>query len=75
MFLSSRVAVMSARPGRITHLIDVDLVRPRGLDTRESPRYFELITEVREALRTGEARDDEDRVASLERSVAEGGIG
>ena len=54
VFLSSRVAVMSARPGRITRLVDVDLPRPRGLETRESPRYFNLITEVREALRGGE---------------------
>ena len=45
---------MSARPGRITRLVEVDLPRPRGLETRESPRYFELITEVREALRGGE---------------------
>ncbi len=41
-------------PGRITRLVDVDLPRPRGLETRESPRYFALITEVREALRAGE---------------------
>ena len=74
VFLSSRVAVMSARPGRITHLIDVDLERPRGLATRESPRYFELITAVREALRTGEACADETAM-SAERAVAEGGIG
>jgi NitT/TauT family transport system ATP-binding protein len=75
VFLSSRVAVMSPRPGRITHLIDVDLERPRGLATRESPRYFELITAVREALRTGEGRDADEAVASLERGIAEGGIG
>jgi len=74
VFLSSRVAVMSARPGRITHLIDVELERPRGLATRESPRYFELITTVREALRTGEGHAD-DMSMSEERSAAEGGIG
>jgi NitT/TauT family transport system ATP-binding protein len=74
VFLSSRVAVMSARPGRITHLIEVDLERPRGLATRESPRYFELITTVREALRTGEGRAD-DMSTSAERTAAEGGIG
>jgi NitT/TauT family transport system ATP-binding protein len=75
VFLSSRVAVMSARPGRITQVIDVDLERPRGLATRESPRYFELITEVREALRAGEPRgEDAITAASAERMAAEGDV-
>jgi NitT/TauT family transport system ATP-binding protein len=51
VFLSTRVAVMSARPGRISHLIPVDLPRDRTVETREMERYFELVTEVREALR------------------------
>jgi NitT/TauT family transport system ATP-binding protein len=51
VFLSSRVVVMSRRPGRITHVIDIDLPRPRDEVTRESERYFELVTAVREALR------------------------
>ena len=51
VFLSSRVVVMSARPGRITKIVDIDLPRPRSEDTREDPRYFELVTEVRETLR------------------------
>ena len=55
VFLSSRVVVMSARPGRITKVIDIDLPRPRNEDTRESERYFELVTEVREALRAAAA--------------------
>jgi NitT/TauT family transport system ATP-binding protein len=80
VFLSSRVAVMSARPGRITDLIDIDLPRPRDVDTREEPRYFELVTDVREALRrgglgAGEAAHDELAAASVERTIAEGGIG
>jgi len=54
VFLSSRVVVMSARPGRITNVVDVDLPRPRNVDTRELPRYFELITNVRELLRRGD---------------------
>jgi NitT/TauT family transport system ATP-binding protein len=54
VYLSTRVVVMSARPGRITRIVEVDLPRPRDLATRESGRYFELITEVREALRAGE---------------------
>ena len=71
VFLSSRVAVMSARPGRITHIIDVDLERPRGVATRESPRYFELITAVREALRAGEGRGG-SALRRAERIAAEG---
>jgi len=54
VFLSTRVVVMSPRPGRISHEIAVDLPRRRDDDTREQGRYFELITEVREALRRGE---------------------
>ena len=53
VFLSSRVIVMSARPGRITHQIEVDLPRPRNDTTREMERYFALVTEVREALKAG----------------------
>ncbi len=77
VFLSSRVAVMSARPGRITRLVEVDLPRPRGLETRESPRYFNLITEVREALRAGDRGGavSDASLASPERTAAEGGIG
>ena len=53
VFLSTRVVVMSARPGRITQIIPIDLPQPRDFDTRELPRYYELITQVREALREG----------------------
>jgi NitT/TauT family transport system ATP-binding protein len=55
VFLSTRVVVMSARPGRIAELIDVDLKQPRTPETREDPRYFELVTAVREALARGGA--------------------
>jgi NitT/TauT family transport system ATP-binding protein len=86
VFLSSRVVVMSARPGRITKVIDVDMPRPRNEDTRESRRYFELVTEVREALRhrhAGGPGDDHDHhpeedaeaLASPERTMAEGAVG
>jgi NitT/TauT family transport system ATP-binding protein len=84
VFLSSRVVVMSARPGRITNVIDVDLPRPRTEDTRETRRYFELVTAVREALRSGGGSLDDaggvgaetiDVDASLERTIAEGPVG
>jgi NitT/TauT family transport system ATP-binding protein len=54
VFLSTRVVVMSPRPGRISAEVAVDLPRLRTQDTREDARYFELITRVREALRRGE---------------------
>ncbi len=52
VFLSSRVVVMSARPGRIADIVDVDLAQPRGVDTRADPAFFSLVTKVRESLRT-----------------------
>lgn len=54
VFMSTRVIVMSARPGRITREIDIDLSVPRVFETREDPRFFELAIEVRESLRESE---------------------
>jgi NitT/TauT family transport system ATP-binding protein len=62
VFLSTRAVVMSARPGRISDIVEIDLPYPRGAQTREEPRYFELVTEVREALHLG---------ADLDRAVAD----
>jgi NitT/TauT family transport system ATP-binding protein len=85
VFLSSHVVVMSARPGRITKVIDIDLPRPRNEDTRETRRYFELVTEVREALRRRRGGDTDDPGAapdaetgglgSVDRTLAEGAVG
>ncbi len=75
VFLSSRVVVMSARPGRITKVIDIDLPRPRSDDTRESPRYFELVTDVRETLRQRDGESGSGGVASVTRTMAEGVVG
>ena len=55
VFLSTRIVVMSPRPGRISKVIHVDLPQPRAAATREDPRFFELATEVREALHLGGA--------------------
>jgi NitT/TauT family transport system ATP-binding protein len=57
VFLSTRVMVMSARPGRISDVIAVDLPQPRTAATREQPRFFELVTRVREALHLGSELD------------------
>jgi len=69
VFLSTRVVVMSPRPGRITKIVDVDLAQPRNEQTRESERYFELVTQVRESLH------GRDEVASTARQRAEGAVG
>jgi NitT/TauT family transport system ATP-binding protein len=52
VYLSTRVVVMSPRPGRITDVIDVDLGTSRDVETRETEAFFRKITEVREALRS-----------------------
>ncbi|MDH3189777.1 MAG: ABC transporter ATP-binding protein, partial [Acidimicrobiia bacterium] len=54
VFLSTRVVVMSARPGQISAEIETALPHPRNEDTRESQAYYDKITEVREALRRGD---------------------
>jgi NitT/TauT family transport system ATP-binding protein len=50
VFLSTRVAVLTPRPGRLARVVDVDLPRPRSEKTRALPRFFELVTTVREQL-------------------------
>jgi NitT/TauT family transport system ATP-binding protein len=53
VFLSTHVVVMSPRPGRIAEVVPIDLPHPRSNATREEPRFFELVTAVREALHVG----------------------
>ena len=55
VFLSTRVVVMSARPGRISDILEIDLPQPRTGEIREDPHYFELVTQLREALARGGA--------------------
>jgi NitT/TauT family transport system ATP-binding protein len=50
VFLSTRVIVMSPRPGRIARVVEIDLPRPRGEQTRALPHFFALVTAVRESL-------------------------
>ena len=65
VYLSTRVVVMSAGPGRITDLVDVDLGGGRTEEMREDDSFYKKIIEVREALRGaelgGEHRGIEDR--------------
>lgn len=54
VFLSTRVVVMSPRPGRIVGVVEIDLPQPRQFETREEPRFFEKLVDVREMLRGAE---------------------
>jgi NitT/TauT family transport system ATP-binding protein len=75
VFLSTRVVVMSARPGRIVGVVDVDLPQPRNAEMREEPRFADLIREVRLLLRKGggfdaaEAAGAEDELIAAEEGL------
>jgi NitT/TauT family transport system ATP-binding protein len=53
VFLSTRIVVMSPRPGRITDVIDSPLPRERPLEIRDSRAFIEIAQRVREGLRAG----------------------
>jgi NitT/TauT family transport system ATP-binding protein len=74
VFLSTRVVVMSARPGRIAGIVDIDLPQPRTQETREDPRYAELITAVRRLLRSGGLDEVEDETPEAPLYIAEEGL-
>jgi NitT/TauT family transport system ATP-binding protein len=69
VFLSTRVVVMSPRPGRITDVVEIDLPRPRSAETREQPRFFELVADVRHKL-----RGSDELVSEAELIAAEEGL-
>ncbi|HLB20242.1 MAG TPA: ABC transporter ATP-binding protein [Gaiellaceae bacterium] len=64
VFLSTRVVVMSPRPGRISAVLPIDLPQPRTAATREEPRFFELVTKVRDALHLGADIDKQPEILS-----------
>jgi NitT/TauT family transport system ATP-binding protein len=57
VFLSSRIVVMSPRPGKVVDVIDVDLPPARDLDIRETPAFLKVAQRVRVALRAGHSYD------------------
>jgi NitT/TauT family transport system ATP-binding protein len=57
VLLSTRIVVMSARPGRIIDVIDSTLPADRSLETRESPEAVALAHRVREGLKAGHSYD------------------
>ncbi len=53
VYLSTKVIVLSPRPGRLAEIIDIDLPQPRGPETRDMDDFFHLMSRVRHALHTG----------------------
>ncbi len=58
VYLSTKIVVMSPRPGRITDVIDSTLPKDRPLDIRDTPEFLAIAHRVREGLRAGHAYDD-----------------
>lgn len=57
VFLSTKIVVMSPRPGRIHEIIDCDLGDNRTLDIRETKKFIDIAHQVREGLRLGHQDD------------------
>ena len=57
VYLSTKIVVMSPRPGRITKIIDSPLPRERPLEIRDTPEFIAVAQEVREGLREGHSYD------------------
>ena len=58
VFLSTKIVVMSPRPGRVHDVIDCGLPAERTLDIRETPEFLAIAHRVREGLRQGHSYDD-----------------
>jgi NitT/TauT family transport system ATP-binding protein len=58
VFLSSKIVVMSPRPGRIIDVISSTLPRRRNLDIRETPEFLKIAHRVREGLKAGHSYED-----------------
>ncbi|MEL6769320.1 MAG: ABC transporter ATP-binding protein, partial [Pseudomonadota bacterium] len=60
VYLSTRIVVMSPRPGRIVDVIESPLPRERPLDIRETPEFLEVARRVRDGLRAGHGDGGQD---------------
>ena len=59
VYLSTKIVVMSPRPGRVTDIIESDLPAERPLDIRETPEFLRLAARVREGLRAGHSYEEQ----------------
>ncbi len=62
IFLADRIVVMSARPGRVASIYDVDIPRPRSVDIQTQPEFIARVMEIK-------ARIDRQRGAKADHSM------
>lgn len=58
VYLSTKIVVMSPRPGRVTDVIESDLPAERPLDIRETPEFLAIAARVRDGLRAGHSYEE-----------------
>lgn len=58
VYLSTRIVVMSPRPGRVTDVIESTLPKKRPLEIRESAEFLKIAHRVREGLRAGHSYEE-----------------
>lgn len=58
VYLSTKIVVMSPRPGRVTDVIESPLPKERPLEIRETPEFLAVAHQVREGLKAGHSYDD-----------------
>lgn len=58
VYLSTKIVVMSPRPGRVTDVIESTLPKERPLDIRETPEFLAIAARVRDGLRAGHSYDE-----------------
>jgi NitT/TauT family transport system ATP-binding protein len=58
VYLSTKIVVMSPRPGRVTDIIESPLPRERPLEIRETPEFLAVAHRVREGLRAGHSYEE-----------------
>jgi NitT/TauT family transport system ATP-binding protein len=58
VFLSTKIVVMSPRPGRVIDIVDCNFARDRTLEIRETPDFIKIAQRVRAGLRSGHSYDE-----------------
>jgi NitT/TauT family transport system ATP-binding protein len=61
IFLADRVVVLTPRPGKLAHIFDIDLPRPRTIDQTFSPAFIEFVLDIKETIINGAYRPRPDR--------------